>query len=68
MYHNLNLAYAALLDACNLERVVLVVNLLMDREEVALYLEQQSGESVCVALNVCKLLVVDVQNLAEVGE
>ena len=40
----------------------------MDREEVALYLEQQSGESVCVALNVCKLLVVDVQNLAEVGE
>ena len=68
MNNYLYLTDTAFFNTYNLKGIVLIVNLLMDAKEVALYLKQESGKRICITLHIRELIVVHIQNLAEVGK
>ncbi len=68
MYHNLHLTDAALLQAHHLKGILLVVNLLMQREEIAFQLQQQTGEGVGIARYVVELIIIDVEDFAHIAQ
>ena len=68
MYDDFHTAYAPLLQSYNLKRVVQIIYLLVNAQEVALYLKQKSCQRISISLYIGKLVVVNLQYAAEVTQ
>ena len=66
VYDYFNAAYAPLLQLHHLKCIVQMVYLLMDAQEVALNLKQKSCQRISIALYVGKLVIVNLQDAAEI--
>ena len=68
MYRHLDAADAPSVDADDVEGVVFILQVLVHAGEVALDLQQQAGQRVGLARHLLKLVVIDVEDLAEVAQ
>ena len=68
MYRHLDAADAPSVDADDVEGVVFILQVLVHAGEVALDLQQQAGQRVGLARHLLKLVVIDMEDLAEVAQ